>query len=383
MSETVLRNARRKQRWIIIAFFFFSGILAATWTSRIPDIQQKLALNNAALGTVLFTIPVGLIAGLSVASWLVATFGAKKIMVGSCVCCALALAAAGFSATRFLLMPALFFFGASRTVLNLSSNAGAIDVQQFYDRPIISGFHGIWSGACFLAAGLSTGLILLNVKPAFQFLSVAVILSSVALLFYRRDLNNNLSNEKRPFFVKPDAYLFLLGLMALCSMLAEGAMFDWSVNYFDKVIKAEKTFRTTGYLSFVITMAFGRLVGDSLVHRFGIYRMLIINGAMMAIGFLFVAAFPFVLPAAFGCLLVGAGDSILVPVVYLLAARSKKMTPNYAISSVTLIGYTGFLIGPLLIGNVSQRVGMGTAFYILSIVSVFIIFLTMRVKKMG
>jgi fucose permease len=191
-----------------------------------------------------------------------------------------------------------------------------------------------------------------------------------------------LGKEKRPFFVKPDAYRFLLGLMGLCSMLAEGAMFDWSVNYFENVIKAEKSFRTAGYLSFVITMALGRLVGDGLVHRFGVYSMLMINGAMMASGFLLMATFPYVLPAAFGCLLIGAGDSILVPVVYLLAAKSKKMTPNYAISSVTLIGYTGFLIGPLLIGNVSQRVGMGVAFYILSAFSLLIVFLTIRVKNM-
>jgi MFS family permease len=183
MSDTVLPLVRRKQRWIIIAFFFFSGILAATWTSRIPDIQHKLALSNAALGTVLFSIPVGLVAGLSVASWLVATFGAKKVMISSCVCGAAALALAGFSSSQFLLMPALFFFGVCRTVLNLSSNAGAIDVQQLYDRPIISGFHGVWSTACFLAAGISTGLIVLDVKPVFHFLSVAVFNAAVALLF--------------------------------------------------------------------------------------------------------------------------------------------------------------------------------------------------------
>ena len=78
----------------------------------------------------------------------------------------------------------------------------------------------------------------------------------------------------------------------------------------------------------------------------------------------------------------GAGDSILVPVIYILAARTKKMAPNYALSSVTLIGYAGFLIGPLLIGNVSQRMGMPAAFYILGFTSLLIIFFTLRAKKL-
>lgn len=374
MDETLGLKERGKQRLILVAFFFFSGIFAATWTSRIPAVQQKLNLSNAALGTVLFCILVGLVAGLSVASWLVGTFGSKKIMVASCVGCGLAIASAGFAPMSVLLMVALFFFGVCRTVLNLSCNTEAIDLQRSYDRPIVAGFHGIWSLACFAAAGISTVMILLNVKPQAQFLFVAIFLATMALLLSRDNRTLERTNEKRPFLVKPDRYLFLLGLMALCSMLAEGAMFDWSVNYFEKVIKAQKSFLTTGYLSFVITMALGRLVGDRLVHRFGAYSVLMVNGALMASGFLLVASLPFVLPAAIGCLLIGAGDSILVPVIYVLAAKSKKMTANYALSSVTLIGYAGFLIGPLLIGNVSQRAGMPAAFYILCATSLLIVF---------
>lgn len=376
-------GARKKQRWIIVAYFFFSGILTATWSSRIPDVQHRLGLSNAALGTVLFAIPVGLVAGLAVASWLVATFGARRVMRWSCWLCALFLVLVGFSPTTFLVMLSLFWMGVARTVFNLAANTGAIEVQQLYDRPILSTFHGIWSLACFVAGGISNRLIVWDVAPKAHFVTVAVLVSLAALAVAGNEKGRGEAPEKRPFFVMPDKYLFLLGLMSLCAMLCEGAMFDWSVNYFEKVVKAKKAFVTVGFLSFISAMAAGRLVGDRFIHRFGVYRMLVINGTLLAAGYVLAATFPHVATAAVGFLLTGAGTSILVPVIYMLASKSKKMAPGYALSSVTLIGYAGFLIGPLLVGNVSQQFGMQAAFYILSAASLLVVALALRVKKLA
>ena len=58
------------------------------------------------------------------------------------------------------------------------------------------------------------------------------------------------------------------------------------------------------------------------------------------------------------------------------------MPPAYALSSVTIIGYTGFLAGPVMIGNVSQLFGMPAAYIVLSVLSVMIIILTLQVKKL-
>lgn len=383
MAGVDLLAGRKMQRWFITIYFFFSGILTATWSSRIPDIQQKLQLNNAALGTVLFAIPVGLVTGLSFSSWAVASFGARKMMQLSCLLAALFLALCGLVETTFLLMLILFFVGLSRTLLNLAANTSALEVQQLYDRPIIASFHGVWSVACFAAAGISAILLAVGVAPLLHFAIIAVIVVLLVFMLKAKQMPVNAPPERRPFFVMPDKYLFLLGLMALCSMLCEGAMFDWSVNYFEKVIGAKKPLVITGYIAFIVMMAGGRLVGDRFIHLFGANRIIIICGLLMATGFAIAALFPYLVVAAFGFLLIGLGDSILVPVVYMLASRSQKMPASYALSSVTLIGYTGFLIGPLLIGNVSEYLGMPVAFGILSCVSLLIVVLSIRVKSVA
>lgn len=129
-------------------------------------------------------------------------------------------------------------------------------------------------------------------------------------------------------------------------------------------------------------MSLGRLVGDRLIAEFGMFRVLLFNGILLAIGFSVAATFPLVVPAALGFLLIGIGDSVMVPVIYLLATRSPKMTAAYSLSIVTFIGYTGFLIGPLLIGNISQYFGLPTAFYCLSGISLVIVVLSLGVKKL-
>ena len=373
---------RKQKRWITTVFFFLAGILSATWSSRIPDVQQKMKLNDAAWGTVLVALPIGLVTGLLVSSWLVARFGTQKIMVVGSILSSLLLILLGIAGVRFQLMVVLFFVGFTRTIFNIAVNTNSVELQQNYEKPIISTFHGIWSLACFAAAGIGTLMLILNIAPSFHFLFIAIICITV-VLFYRNITKDqdHIVPEKRPFLVKPHKILWLLGCIAFCSMLGENAMFDWSINYFDRVIHAPKSLVTIGYTSFIIMMALGRLVGDRVLHKYGHVKVLLINGSLMAAGFLIAVLFPFLIPAAFGFLLIGIGDSIIVPVVYTLAAKYGKMPPAYSIASITLIGYNGFLLGPLIIGSLSEAFGMRWALAFAGLLAFTITVLAFFVNK--
>jgi fucose permease len=375
--------SRKHQRLIIFAFFFFSGIYAASWSSRIPDMQKELDLSNAQLGNILFAMPAGLVFGLSFASWLIEGYGFRKIMLLSCIGTGLMLFFIGSGNAAWQLALALFLFGIGRTVFNLAANTGALEVQKLYDRPINSTFHGVWSIACLIAMGIGKIMITNKVPTFYHFLLIASVMILLSILIIGKKQHIISSKEKRPFFVKPDRYLLLLGLIAFCAMMCEGAMFDWSVLYFTKVVKAEISMTTYGFMSFIIFMATGRLIGDRFISRFGVFNVLMFNGACLSIGLLIVSQFPNIVLSMMGFGLIGIGSSILVPIVYLLSGKSKTLPPAYALSSVTIIGYTGFLSGPLLIGNVSDLFGMPAAFLMLSILSMLIIFLAWQVKKIA
>lgn len=373
-----------RERWITAVFFFLSGLISATWSSRIPDVQQHLHLNDAQWGRVLFAIYAGLICGLPVSSWMVARFGARTVMVTGGVLFSLMLCLLGVATKSWQLVLALFSFGFTRNLFNISVNTSAVEVQQLYSRPIISTFHGLWSLACLIAAGIGTFLMAQDIGTGTHFLLIAIFCAFFSLVFKGNQLTvRQPATEKRPFFIKPDRYLLLLGAITFCSMLCEGTMFDWSISYFERIVGVQKGSVTIGYTSFVVAMTLGRLTGDRIVARFGATNILTANGLLMAIGLFMVILFPYFIPAAIGFLLVGAGNSIMVPQVYSLASKTKKMKASYAIASVTLIGYIGFLIGPVIVGSVSEAFGMQWSFALVALLCICICFLTAKVKRLG
>ena len=374
--------SKEKQRWINLVFFFLSGIVTATWASRIPDVQNKLGLNDAQWGVVLFSLPLGLVTAMPLSSWVIAKYGARKIMVLSSLLFAAILFLLPLFQDIWMLAIVLFFFGLLRSGTNLSINTYSIEVQKLYERPIIATFHGIWSLACLLAADTGTVMIAAGIIHKWHFLIVALISISLCIFYWGISKNSHAEKmERRPFFIRPTRYLFLLGLVALCSMICEGTMFDWGVNYFRNVVHAKEEWSTAGYTAFTIAMVAGRLIGDRVIAFYGPVRMLIINGFLMATGFFLAILFPYFLPACIGFLLVGLGDSVLVPMIFSLAGKSKDMPPAYAIASVTIIGYSGFMAGPLIVGSISEAAGMKWAFALMGVLSMAIMGITIFIRK--
>lgn len=371
-----------KVRWSTAAFFFASGVITATWASRIPEIQHKFNLSDAQWGGVLFALPLGLVTGLPVSSWTIAKFTSGKVMtiggiIYSGLLCFLCLVP-----QVWVLVVLLFCFGFVRNLFTMALNTKAIEVQRLYDKPVIATFHGMWSVACLTAAAIGTLMIVCNVPPAWHFLIAAIIAITIIVINRRKSNSKKLArNGKRPFFIKPDSYLLILGLICFCAMMCEGTIFDWAVNYFDKVIKTGKSMTTAGYAAFIVTMSLGRFIGDRFIAFFGYLKMLLINGFLMAAGFGIAVIFPYLWSAAFGFLLIGLGDSIIVPIVYSLAGQSVKMPPGYSIASVTIIGYTGFLSGPLIIGSLSEAWGMRAAFIFVGVLCICISILSLTLSK--
>jgi MFS family permease len=137
---------------------------------------------------------------------------------------------------------------------------------------------------------------------------------------------------------------------------------------------------TAGYTCFIVMMSLGRLAGDRMVHRFGYINMLQFNGILMAAGFAIASVLPDLWFACLGFLLVGFGDATIVPIIYSLAGKSRTL-PAYAIASVTMIGYVGFVVNPLVVGFISDSVGMRWAFGLMGMYAICITLLSMRVRK--
>jgi MFS family permease len=245
----------------------------------------------------------------------------------------------------------------------------------------MASYHGLWSLAGFSGAAIGTLFINLGWLPYQHFLVIsASALMIVLTTSGRLILHDAHAGGDQPIFARPDRSLINLGIIAFCSMICEGAMFDWSGVYFQKVIQPPKGLVAAGYTAFMATMATGRFLGDWMATRWGIKRILQASGILTASGLLISISFPYLLPALLGFLLVGAGVSSVIPLVYSAAGRSKVLTPGVALAAVSTIGYLGFLFGPPFIGFIAQAFNLRVSLGLIAILGATIALMAARTK---
>lgn len=373
-------RARRICRIVVASFFFMQGIVFGTWASRIPDIKNALGLSEAELGSVLFAIPLGQLLAMPFSGWLTAKIGSRActgIAVGAYGFSLSLIAAAAGTGSHALFFAALIFFGVCGNLHNIAINTQGVGVERIYGRSIMAGFHGVWSLAGFAAGLLSTFLVARGVSPLAHFFGVYAV-CLVAMLCVIRfavptdpakqkiadALRRNASEKfvpagtptRRPFVLR-DPFILLLGVICFVNMGCEGIMYDWSGVYFQQVVQPDESLVRLGYTVSLGSMAAGRFVADRFVMRFGQVRVVQFCALMLAFGLALSAAFPQIVPATLGFMLVGLGISSIVPVCYSLSAHSKTIPVGVAITAVSTVGFLGFLFGPPVIGHTAEILG--------------------------
>ena len=181
---------------------------------------------------------------------------------------------------------------------------------------------------------------------------------------------------------KPSPLLLQFGLVALSNMICEGMMFDWSGVYFQKVVKVHEQFRTLGYISFMACMTTGRMFADSLINYWGARKQLMLSGLIVTLGLVIAVSYPNILVSSIGFMFVGFGVSSVIPTIY--GTVGKSAAPGRAsidLASVSSIGFFGFLIGPPIIGFISQAVGLRWAFLIISLLGISTFIQANKLKK--
>jgi MFS family permease len=379
-SQTLsLSMPYRVNRVAVGAIFFLYGLCFSSWASRIPSIQQSIGLSDAHLGLVLIALPVGSMISLPLSGFLTAKAGSRKIVIIATILYSLSLVTLGLAASVYHLVAGLFVFGLSGNLLNISINTQAVGVEALYKRSIMASFHGLWSLAGFVGAAVGTFMMGRGVFPYQHFILITIIAVSILLLSNRNLLREDTKPEaNQPIFARPDKSLINLGVIAFCSMICEGAMFDWSGVYFKKVVVADEAWLGAGYTAFMSMMAFGRFFADWATVRFGLKRILQISGMLTATGLLVAVLFPNIVTAITGFLLVGAGVSSVVPLVYSAAGRSKVLSPGVALATVSTIGFLGFLCGPPLIGLVAGATSLRVSFSIIAVMGLCVSIVSSR-----
>jgi MFS family permease len=361
-------------RGAVAAYFFANGALMATWVSRIPAIQQRLGLATGQLGIAYLSIAVGAMIGMPLAGAVSSRWGSRPVCgVGLVVMC-LALPFISIAPDLLALSLALGFLGFAEGATDVAMNTQAVAVQRFWGRPIMPSFHALWSVGGIVGAAAGGLCAARRIPPLTHWIAASSLMAVLGAAAFLYLLKRQKPSTDAPVqnlgahFAVPGSRVIALGTIAFCSMLGEGAMSNWSGVYLHRSLNSSQATAADGYAVFSALMSAGRFGGDALTHRFGAVKVVRAGGLLSATGFLIAVGLGSIPAALAGFALVGAGLSIIVPLALSAAGNSPGTAPGPAIASVSTIGYTGFLIGPPVIGLLADGVTLRGALVVVSVV---------------
>ena len=353
-------------RRAVATLFLVNGVLFSTWVSRIPAIEAGRGLTHATLGLYLFVLALGAMISMPLTGMLISRFGSDRVCRFALLIYAgmLPLLALAPSALTFAL--ALFGFGIGHGSLDIAMNAQAVAVEKAYRRPIMSSFHALWSTGGLTGAALGGGIAALGLTPATHFALMAALLGVVGWTTFRDLLPFEAPGEiadleKQALFPLPSRGLLALGAIALCIMMGEGAMADWSGLYLRKILTTSEGFAAAGYAAFSIAMAGGRFFGDKLSGHFGPVALVRGSTSFALFGLLLILLAPWSSVTLVGFACVGLGFATIIPQVFSAAGHRSGVDAGTALASVATLGYFGFLLGPPIIGFAAGVVGLHAA----------------------
>lgn len=358
----------KKARFSIGILFFICGLNFATWATRIPDFKSFLSLSDAQLGTVLMGLPIGSLVSLPIAGWLLTKYASRWICIMAIAMYVIVIPGLSLMSSPITLFVGLFFFGMAGDIMNIAMNTQVVSLEAKMNKIIMSSFHAVFS------IGLMAGAFLGGILEKEHFTTTEhfslVALSNILLIpfsFPNLLTDKPFQDESKPksSILHLGPYLIILSFIAFCGMLCEGAMADWISLYFKEYSPDSPFPITIGFSFFAAAMVLGRFVGDKISLKYGVSNILIVNGILIGLGMLLTLLFSSIYLKIGGCFLTGIGISTIVPLIYSQAGNQKEIMPSIAIAGVSTIAYVGFLLGPVLIGYLSDFVGLDKALFLI------------------
>lgn len=343
--------------WATLTLFLAHGLIVSTWVSRIPAVQTSLGLNNGILGLTLLGSAVGAVATIPMAGWLVTRYGSRRISAASGVAFCIAVLLPALAVNAASLAAALLVYGGVAATMDVSMNAHGVEVEKAMGGPTMSRFHALFSLGGMAGAGIGGMAAAHGIRPLAHFAMASLVCGTAVLLvrplLFAAATTSRSAAHRLPFNKIPKA-LLAISAIGFCILLCEGAMADWTAVYFKQILKTGSGTAAAGYAVFSAAMAVFRLLGDVITARLGPLRTVRTGSLVAACGLLSALCMTSPALALPGFAATGAGFSVIIPLVFGSGGRVENVNPGAGIATVTGLGYIGFLVGPPLIGFISQ-----------------------------
>lgn len=372
MPDVPSTRLKPSPRIAVSTFFILTGFISATWIARIPAAADRLDLSTASLGTLLLFVGAGSITAFQIVGRLIERFGSARVATVLGVIAALSLCGLALAPNAIALGFGLFIYGFAFGGTDVAMNAQGVEVEKRLHTTIMGSLHGFFSLGALGGAAVGAGVASLGIGLTPHFMAVSLLGVVVVLWANIGQIPDTAviqehAEKKGPRFALPPKSLQVLGVIAFCAALGEGAMADWSGLFIHNDLGGSEGMAAFGFAVFSTTMLIGRFAGDRVIRRYGRVPVMRVAGIVSSMGML-VALLPHsVVAAVIGFAILGIGLSVVIPIAYSAAGSTPGIPSGRAVAAVATIGYTGFLAGPPVLGWVAKLISLQGALMLIAV----------------
>ena len=362
----------RKRYFAPVWVFASLNIMVGTWVLYIPQIKDKLGIDDGEVGVALFCYALGILGGVTFSSKIIDAIGVGKATAYGIVIFSLLFLLPILAPTYILLCAALIVAGISSSFTDIAMNALVSDLEKQDDVNFMSAAHAFFSLGGVIGAGIGSLIIGHITFPIVHMIgaAVVVILTNVLLVSSFTQVRSEEVAQKESFTFK--TLRPLLGLTIICFIVmgSEGSLEQWSKLYLqDIVLVSSEQWAGFGFVIFSAAMTLGRLFGDGVSTRFGSYPIMIAGLCIGIAGYIAILSkMQWVTLLGFG--LVGIGFSVIIPELFRLAGKAKGVSSSQGISFVAGMGFVGFVAGPAVMGFLADAYTLWASYLALGIACV-------------
>ena len=355
--------------------FFIMAFFVGLWTIRIPTIKDQINTDYFGIGLVMATFAIGSIIAMIFANNVIKMSSTRTVLLYTSILQAVLWLPTPFISSLQTFMVLSFIFGLCYGSFEISCNLYASNLEKREKKSMMSGFHAFWSLGV-LAGSIVTSLFL---EWNISFLNNVIVYVIILLPFnifivfkLHVDQTENTENKQNIFFIWP-LLIFILALISMVNALTEGSVDAWGALYMRDFIQVDGFLIGLATVSFNICMVIGRLSGDWIRDRIGVYNFLTILFLTSIISLFILYTFDTILAALCGFALLGIGTSAIIPIAYSLAGKTEGIDSGAAIAIVSIAVYGTFMGAPATLGIVANNYGVNSIFFPILIIFLFIL----------
>lgn len=361
------------------------GAFWGTWGSAVPAIRDQAGLDDARLGTALLFISAGALPAMLLAGRALDRWGLRGTALFMAALGVTGLIAALTAHSLAGLCAALTVVGFASGAADVGMNSIGGRAEQTSGRPIITRAGAAFSCAV-VASSLSTGGAYALGAPTwapFAGVLVVSVLAGVAIHRMLPEATPPPSPATTRAARMPITPLILIGVLGAIAFASENAHQSWGAVFLTDVLSTGPGLSAIAPAAFAAVVAITRFAAGTVDPAHA--RTVLVAGSLVAaVGAVVLARAPSVPIALAGLVLAAAGTAAIFPTLLSIVSRNVvESARGRATAIVTVVAYTGFLLGPVYVGMWSSVTGLRGAMLAVGALGLVLAALTLPLLAMS